>query len=136
MQSVRSRIWTRVAVSISCDDNHYTTGTSSKKKATWYSAYYIRNNVVDYIIRYEHSERLLPIEALAIWNLNSFSKNHNINNKLYKYIVIHRQTVSLYHNSQVWQDPQDAQSWYRNPLTFTLDMASNRSANFRRQMSD
>ena len=27
MQSVRSRIWTRVAVSISCDDNHYTTVT-------------------------------------------------------------------------------------------------------------
>ena len=23
------QIWTRVAVSISCDDNHYTTGTSS-----------------------------------------------------------------------------------------------------------
>ena len=29
MQSVSSRIWTRVAVSISCDDNHYTTGTST-----------------------------------------------------------------------------------------------------------
>ena len=28
MQSVSSRIWTRVAVSISFDDNHYTTGTS------------------------------------------------------------------------------------------------------------
>ena len=28
MQSVSSKIWTRVAVSISCDDNHYTTGTS------------------------------------------------------------------------------------------------------------
>ena len=27
MQSVSSRIWTGVAVSISCDDNHYTTGT-------------------------------------------------------------------------------------------------------------
>ena len=27
MQSVASRIWTRVAVSISYDDNHYTTGT-------------------------------------------------------------------------------------------------------------
>ena len=27
MQSVRSRIWTRVAVSKSCDDNHCTTGT-------------------------------------------------------------------------------------------------------------
>ena len=28
MQSVSSRIWTRVAVSISNDDNDYTTGTS------------------------------------------------------------------------------------------------------------
>ena len=28
MQVVSSRIWTRVAVSISYDDNHYTTGTS------------------------------------------------------------------------------------------------------------
>ena len=28
MQSISSRIWTRVAVSISRDDNHYTTGTS------------------------------------------------------------------------------------------------------------
>ena len=29
MQSVSSRIWTRVAVSISYDDNHYTTDTST-----------------------------------------------------------------------------------------------------------
>ena len=29
MQSVSSRIWTCVAVSISCDDTHYTTGTSN-----------------------------------------------------------------------------------------------------------
>ena len=28
MQSVSSRFWTRVAASISIDDNHYTTGTS------------------------------------------------------------------------------------------------------------
>ena len=28
MQSISSRIWTRVAVSISYDDNHYTSGTS------------------------------------------------------------------------------------------------------------
>ena len=28
MQSISSRIWTRVAVSISYDDNYYTTGTS------------------------------------------------------------------------------------------------------------
>ena len=32
MQSVSSRIWTRVNVSISYDDNHYTTGTSPKIK--------------------------------------------------------------------------------------------------------
>ena len=32
MQSVSSRFWTRVAVSISYDDNHYTTGTSTKWK--------------------------------------------------------------------------------------------------------
>ena len=27
MQSVSSRIWTRITVSIAYDDNHYTTGT-------------------------------------------------------------------------------------------------------------
>ena len=32
MQSVSSRIWTRVAVFISYDDNNYTTGTSAKIK--------------------------------------------------------------------------------------------------------
>ena len=30
LQSVSSSIWIRVAVSISYDDNHYTTGTSTK----------------------------------------------------------------------------------------------------------
>ena len=33
MQSVLSRNWTRIAVPISCDDNHYTTGTSSDAEA-------------------------------------------------------------------------------------------------------
>ena len=32
MQSVSSRIWTRVAVSNSYDDNHYTTDTSKPRK--------------------------------------------------------------------------------------------------------
>ena len=31
MQSVSSRIWTRVTESISCEDNHYTTGTQHYK---------------------------------------------------------------------------------------------------------
>ena len=34
MQSVSSRIWTRVAVSIYYDDNNYTTGTSSLGSVT------------------------------------------------------------------------------------------------------
>ena len=38
----------------------------------------------------------------------------------YIYIVIHRQTVSLYHNSLVWLDTQDARSRDRNPSNFTL----------------
>ena len=38
MQSVRSRIWTRIAVSISRDDNHYTTGTSERNGyRRWFS---------------------------------------------------------------------------------------------------
>ena len=32
MQSVSSRIWTRSAMFISYDDNHYTTGTSNNKR--------------------------------------------------------------------------------------------------------
>ena len=32
MQSVSSRIWTRVAVSISYDDNNYITGMSKKSE--------------------------------------------------------------------------------------------------------
>ena len=32
MQSVSSRIWTRVAMSISYSDNHYTMGTSMGKE--------------------------------------------------------------------------------------------------------
>ena len=38
MLSVSARIWTRVAVSISNDDNHYTTGTSAmvdREKRGW-----------------------------------------------------------------------------------------------------
>ena len=37
MQSVSSRIWTRVTVSISYDDNHYNTGTSTSNDVTPYT---------------------------------------------------------------------------------------------------
>ena len=38
MQSVSSRIWTRVAMSISYDDNDYTTGTSDKDALNEFSS--------------------------------------------------------------------------------------------------
>ena len=51
MQSVLSRIWTHVAVSISYDDNHYTTGTSlCIKNDVWYiyKAYFCEAKFVYY----------------------------------------------------------------------------------------
>ena len=44
------------------------------------------------------------------------------------YIVIHIQTVSLYHNFSVWLDTSDTSSWNRNPPNFTLDLPYNCSA--------
>ena len=38
MQSVSSRIWTRVAMSISYDDNHYTTRTREVVEYTDYTS--------------------------------------------------------------------------------------------------
>ena len=43
MQSVSSRIWTRVAVFISYDDNNYTTGTSTFRFCL--HIFFIRKNV-------------------------------------------------------------------------------------------
>ena len=40
MQSVSSRIWTRLAVSTSCDDNHYTMGTSTNNNNNNNNNYY------------------------------------------------------------------------------------------------
>ena len=38
MQSVSSKIWTRIAMSISFDDNHYTTGTSYSRTITFFQS--------------------------------------------------------------------------------------------------
>ena len=43
MQSVSARIWTRVAVSISYDDNHYTTDTSLYTTGTFLNAVLNKN---------------------------------------------------------------------------------------------
>ena len=48
MQSVSSRIWTHVVVSISYDDNHYTTGTTFYIKYGWmliFKRSNLKNNV-------------------------------------------------------------------------------------------
>ena len=44
MQSVSSRIWTRVAVSISYDDNHYTTGTLHTAKLRLHPLFGLRKH--------------------------------------------------------------------------------------------
>ena len=44
---------------------------------------------------------------------------------MYIYIVIHRHTVSLYHNSSVWLDTLDVWSWDRNLPNFMLDLVLN-----------
>ena len=46
MQSVSSRIWTRVAVSNSYDDNHYTTGTSIKYNNTEHIYLHAKENYI------------------------------------------------------------------------------------------
>ena len=48
MQSVSSRIWTRVAVSISFDDNHYTTGTSNIEPSLPYYLTIARGRIIGF----------------------------------------------------------------------------------------
>ena len=40
MQSASSRIWTRLAVSFSYDDDHYTTGTTTRERWTQFCCYH------------------------------------------------------------------------------------------------
>ena len=47
---------------------------------------------------------------------------------VYIYIYCHLQAVSLYNDSPVWLDTQNATSWDRNAPNFTLDLVSYRSA--------
>ena len=50
MQSVSSRIWTRVAVSISYDDNHYTTGMIYADLIVTVNSRYLLHAVGEYYI--------------------------------------------------------------------------------------
>ena len=64
MLSVSSRIWTRVAVSISSDDNHYTTGTSTE---------YIYIYIYLYIYIYHHHHHVVPQARISLALSRHFS---------------------------------------------------------------
>ena len=53
MQSVSSRIWTRVTVSIYYDDNHYTTGTSTLNNQQWLICNEIMPNQTNYPVSWD-----------------------------------------------------------------------------------
>ena len=59
MQSVTSRIWTRVAVSISYDDNDYTTGCDEKSFDLVFTSYKNANHLCIISIRLKQ-EKILP----------------------------------------------------------------------------
>ena len=61
MQSVRSRIWTRVAVSISCVDNHYTTGVYPFDEIP---------NVVHGFVKFSRSSAMLIISIAHFHSLS------------------------------------------------------------------
>ena len=67
------------------------------------------------------------------WSNFTMCKQMNCNNSFIKlqtkhslsiHIYSHVQTVSLYHNSSVRLDTDDAWSWDQNPPNFTLDLVS------------
>ena len=71
MQSASSRIWTRVAVSIFYDDNHYITGTSTTKnrlylleKTKRVHNYIVCNQEINYYYYFTPCEFVSP--ALAV----------------------------------------------------------------------
>ena len=72
MQSVSSRIWTRIAVFISYGDNDYTTGTSTKRLLviTFLNTIYAEKKTTLVIVSALHKVRdkkhLAILEAIAI----------------------------------------------------------------------
>ena len=76
MQSVSSRIWTRVAVFISYDDNHYTTGTSKSESlidCTGYRPLFVqqKSQKADNIFLSQSNAQQLYIRWKCIKNIDS-----------------------------------------------------------------
>ena len=56
------------------------------------------------------------IALRVVYRHNEEMKRHDTSfyTDIYIYIVIHRQTISLYHNSSVWLNTDGSRSWDRN----------------------
>ena len=67
MQSASSRIWTRVAVSISSDDNHYTTGTSTGTIGRWLNTAPTENTESHWLNTKNREVFLLPFLIYSSW---------------------------------------------------------------------
>ena len=66
MQSVLSRIWTRVAVSISYDDNYYTSGTSLKRYKVPFLKYLVWSDLGLSHGLWDHWQTLYPLYYIYI----------------------------------------------------------------------
>ena len=73
MQSVSSRIWTRVAVSISYDDNHYTTGTYDAKVYPVVGFQFFSFSWSTLI------QNVIPVRVLSMGQINPFENDQNFN---------------------------------------------------------
>ena len=62
-----------------------------------------------FFINFKHY--LLNSKIYSLVRTNNFIEHYTANIYMYIYIVINEQIVSLYHNSSMGLDTQDASSW-------------------------
>ena len=84
MQSVSSRIWTHVAVSISYDDNHYTTSTLFDVLKYHYDLLIIQLNISHFLDTVKWSNNFITIlECQFLYTVKWFQAFlSNINNSI------------------------------------------------------
>ena len=103
MQSFSYRIWTRVTVSISYDDNHYTTGTSQK---TIINCCSLQCGVLDkpYLVTFSFSDELSNIVKSSIFRLQALSYDLLFRTQVPRMMLsnIHKRGVSPWHSTWLW----------------------------------
>ena len=104
-----------------CQTLHYTDNLTAQpfrrpSSACEYNASCIQLSIFN-ILRNRKPEcsiRYMSCYITRVTVVNSFARVLNPRKESAN-IVIHRQTVSLYHNSSVWLDNRDGSNWNRNP---------------------